>query len=194
MAWMYSPVSRALVAASIAVLACVGCSSSTSKADGCAPTSSIVATGTMNIDRGTAGAPNVTKYTLSTVQAADLFNEGALTVTAGNAEGGAGSLDPKDPVALVKMDPSTDEPGTYGLDAVHAQVAYCPSADAKIVVANGALMGCAPSGTPITKPLAGSLTVMTSTNKTIDTGAPPAGPSAAVSLSAQYGTQAQACN
>ena len=193
MARMYSPASRALVAASVAVLACVGCSSSTSKADGCAPTSSIVASGTVVIDRGTAAAPNVTKYTLSTVQVADLFNEGSLTVTAGNAEGGPGSLDPKAPIALVKMDPSTDEPGTYGLDAVNAQIAYCPTVDETIEVANGELKGCAPSGTPVTMAPKGTLTVMSSMDKSIATATPPSGPSP-FSLTAQYGTQAQACN
>jgi len=75
---------------------------------------------------------------------------------------------------------------------VHAQIAYCPSADAKIVVTNGALMGCSPSGMPVTKALQGALTVMSSTNKTIDTGTPPA--PVPVTLRAQYGTQAQACN
>jgi hypothetical protein len=110
-------------------------------------------------------------------------------VMAGDADGGAGSLDPRDPVALVKMDPPTDEPGTYGLDAVHAQIAYCPTVDAKLVVANGALNGCAPSGTPITMALDGALTVMSSSSKSL---APGGGSHPA--LTAQYGTQAQPCN
>jgi hypothetical protein len=129
---------------------------------------------------------------LSQVEAADFFNSGALTVTAGDADGGPGSLDPRDPVVLVKMDPSTDEPGTYGLDAVHAQIAYCPTANAKLVVQNGALTGCAQSGTPVTHALDGTLTVKSASDKSLSVAIPPGHHD--VALEAQYGTQAQQCN
>ncbi|MDB5220963.1 MAG: hypothetical protein JWO86_8890 [Myxococcaceae bacterium] len=165
------------------VLVSAGCSSNT-PADGCAPTSSITASGALVITRGAAS----TVYVLSKQQGIDLFNEGLLTVMAGDSDSGAGTLDPKDPVVLVKMDPSTDTPGTYGLDAVHAQVAYCPSASAKLVVTNGALTGCAPSGTPMTEALSGSLTVTSASSKKIDPVV------SAHTLSAEYGTQTQQCN
>lgn len=174
-------------------LATWACGSSTSKAEGCAPASSIVASGTLSIDRPSApGVDAFTDYALSTVQAADLFNEGALTVTAGDADGGAGTLDPHDPVVLVKMDPSTDTPGTYGLDAVHAQIAYCPTSDAKLVLQNGALTGCAPSGTPVTKALSGTLTVTSASDKSLTVAITPGHHD--LSLVAQYGTQTQQCN
>jgi hypothetical protein len=164
------------------VLVSAGCSSKT-PTDGCAPTSSITASGALVITRGTTS----TVYALSKQQGIDLFNEGLLTVMAGDTSD-AGTLGPKDPVVLVKMDPSTDTPGTYGLDAVHAQVAYCPSPSAKLVVTNGALTGCAPSGTPMTGALSGSLTVTSASSKKIDPIA------AANTLSAEYGTQTQQCN
>jgi len=175
-------------------LATWGCSSSTSKADGCAPTSSVTAGGTLSIERASADKSStaVTVYTLSQVQAEELFSSGLLTMMAGDADGGAGALDPHDPVALVKMDPATDEPGSYGLDAVHAQIAYCPTTDAKVVVAGGALTGCAPSGTPITMPLQGTLTVMSSADKSIAPLIAPGG--LHVLLTAHYASQAQQCN
>lgn len=176
-------------------LVTLACSSSTSKADGCAPTSSISASGTLSIARVTADKAGtaVTVYTMSQVQAEELFNSGLLTMMAGDTDAGGGALDPHDPVALVKLDPSTDEPGSYALDAVHAQIAYCPTTDAKLVVANGALNGCAPSGTPITMPLHGTLTVMSSSDKSIAPAVDPGG-GPGTSLTAQYGTQTQPCN
>lgn len=175
-------------------LATWACSSSTSKADGCAPTSSISASGTLLIERASADKSStaVTLYAMSQVQAAELFSSGLLTMMAGDTDAGGGALDPHDPVALVKMDPSTDEPGSYTLDAVHAQIAYCPTTDAKLVVANGALMGCAPSGTPITMPLHGTLTVMSSSDKSIAPAVAPGG--LHIFLTAQYGAQTQQCN
>lgn len=175
-------------------LASLGCSSSTSSADGCAPTSTITATGTLSIERASADKTStaVTVYTLSQAQAAELFSSGLLTMMAGDADGGAGSLAPRDPVVLVKMDPPTDMPGTYGLDAVHAQIAYCPTSDAKLLVTGGALSGCAPSGTPITMALSGTLTVMSSADKSIAPATAPGG--LHILLTATYGTQAQPCN
>jgi hypothetical protein len=176
-------------------LALVGTAcSSTTPTNACAPTTSIVASGTLSIERASADKSStaVTVYTLSQAQAEELFSSGLLTVMASDADAGAASLDPHDPVALVKMDPSTDTPGTYGLDGVNAQIAYCPSTDAKLVVANGALTGCAPSGTPITMPLKGTLTVMSSSSKSIAPAVAPGGPP--ILLSAKYGTQAQPCN
>lgn len=170
------------------------CSSSTSKADGCAPTSSISASGTLSISRVSADKRSFarTVYTLSQVQAEELFNSGLLTIAASDTDAGGGALDPHDPVVLMKMDPSTDDPGSYPLDAVHAQIAYCPTTDAKLVLANGALTGCAPSGTPLTAPLHGTLTVMSPTDKSIATDVDPSGEFN--SLIARYGSQTQQCN
>lgn len=174
-------------------LAASACSSSSSKAEGCAPTTSIVATGRLDVDRPTgAGADAFTSYVLTNDQAAELFSAGALTVVAGEGDTDAGSLGPRDPVVFVKMDPSTDTPGTYGLDAVHAQIAYCPTADAKLVLQGGALTGCLPSGTPITKALDGTLTVTSASDKSLTVAIPPGHHDLA--LVARYGTQAQPCN
>jgi hypothetical protein len=189
------PTIFALVAALGAGLASVACGSSGSKADGCVPTSSITASGTLSIARASADKTTTvtTTYTLTAAQAEELFSSGRLTVMAGNTDAGAGALGPNDPVALVKMDPPTDEPGTYGLDAVHAQIAYCPPTDAKVVVNGGALSGCVPSGTPITATLQGSLAVTSASDKRI---APLVAPSGGlpVLLTAERGTQAQPCN
>jgi len=67
----------------------LGCSSSTSKADGCAPTSSVTAGGTLSIERASADKSStaVTVYTLSQVQAEELFSSGLLTMMAGDADG-----------------------------------------------------------------------------------------------------------
>jgi hypothetical protein len=174
-------------------LAALACTSSSTQPNQCAPNTMIVASGTLGVIRSTAPGGDVsTEYVLSQVQAADFFNSGALTVTAGDADGGPGSLDPRDPVVLVKMDPSTDEPGTYALGAVHAQIAYCPTVDAKLVVQNGSLTGCAPSGTPVTHALDGTLTVNSASDKSLSVAIPPGHHD--VALDAKYGTQAQQCN
>jgi len=179
--------------AAIFALLGVACGSSTAAPNQCAPNTTIVATGRLDVDRPTTpGVDAFTTYVLSNVQAAELFNAGELTVMAGDGDNGAGSLDPRDPVVLVKMDPSTDTPGTYGLDAVHAQIAYCPTSDAKLVLQNGALTGCAPSGTPVTKALDGTLTVTSASDKSLSVAITPGHHD--ITLVAQYGTRAQQCN
>jgi hypothetical protein len=166
------------------------CSTSTPPVNQCAPNLAITASGTLQVERGTANT--VTEYALSTAQAEDLFNSGSLTITADETDGGLGTLAAGDPVVLVNMQPSTDTPGSYDLTTLAAQIAYCPTTDAKLVVANGALTGCAPSGTPVTGPLQGTLTVTSASSKTIATTTLQGG--AHTDLQAAYGAQNQQCN
>lgn len=158
----------------------------------CAPNTAITASGTLQLSRGGPTAEVLTTYSLTATEGEDLFNAGSLTVVAGDAQGGPGTLGAHDPVVLVKMDPATDTPGTYDLASVSAKIAYCPTLDAKLVVVNGALADCAPSGKPVIQALAGSLTVTSSTDKSLGVAIPPGHHN--VTFEAKYGAQTQQCN
>jgi hypothetical protein len=152
----------------------------------CAPSTPISGGGTIVVTRADGAA----SYGVSTSQVEDFINSGSLTITAAEADAGTGSLGATDPVVAVHMDPAPDAPGSYTLASLHAKVLFCPSAAAKFVVSNGTITGCAPSGSPVSEPIAGTLTVKSTQNKSIDANGESGGH---VSLEAQYGAQDQTC-
>jgi hypothetical protein len=178
--------SPALLAIGSSLAMLVAACSSTDSVNQCAPMTGITATGTLQVSRGANGA-GATTYVLSKAQIEDLFQAGELTVTA--AQGGVAGLTPTDPIVLVKMPPSSNDPGTYELGQLGAQIAYCSTTEATLVVVNGALMGCAPAGMPMTTKLEGTLTVTSASTKSISSAT-----GSTINLSAQYGSESGKCN
>jgi hypothetical protein len=148
----------------------------------CAPTQGFTGGGTVHVENGG-------DYAVSTGQAEDFLNGGSLTITAGENDAGAGALGAGDPVLAMQMTPTPDEPGTYQLAALKAQVAYC-AADAKLVAdAKGKLAGCSKGGatTPfLTFAPQGTVEVKSGTAKQLDS-------TGTIEMHIGFGQAAQTC-
>ncbi len=162
-------------------LVLVACSSPSTPAP-CAPTQSITGGGAVAVHGST--------YAVSTSQVEDFLNGGNLTVTAGEADAGAGALMAGDPVVSVQMRPTPDDPGTYSLSTLAATAAYCTVGSHLVADASNKLTGCIDSaGTKsmyTTSMLQGSVVVDSGTKKSLDS-------TGDVEIHVSFGAGAQTC-
>lgn len=165
---------RIAAALSLVAWAC----GSTTTANPCVPTQGFTGGGNVSVQ----GHPD---YAVTTGQAEDFLNGGTLTITAGEADAGAGSLGANDPVIFIQMRPSPDDPGTYQLSDLKAKLGSCP-ADAKLVAQNGTVSGCS-KGALTTVDLQGTVTVKSGQEKKLDV------TTNAIDIHIGFGQSAQTC-
>jgi hypothetical protein len=149
----------------------------------CAPTTPFTGGGTIHVASG--------DYAVSTAKAEDFLNGGSLTMTAAAADAGTGKLDPNDPVVAISMTPTPDQPGTYTLASLKAQIAYCN--DGKLAVdSTGKLAACIDSAGAtqkmVTAALDGTVDVESGKEKKLDGTA-----QSGIEVHIGFGQQAQTC-
>jgi hypothetical protein len=180
-----------VVAAVAAALMAAGTSAcgSSAGATPCAPSTAIAGGGEVRVVRADGEAA----YAMSTAEVEDFLNSGSATITAGASDAGAPSgLAPGDVVAVLRLDPVSDVPGTYALDSLHAAVGFCDTSGAALVFdGSGNITGCRRgSAKPATEKLAGTFTVTSSSNKSLDA---PLAAGGHVSVEAQFGAGDPQC-